>query len=118
MIRSCYFAIFFLCFIFLSIEGNNTRQPNAVIRISNMTQSMSQDAVRISKQAFIKYNGYSSKSRSSIAHYIRTQFDQLHQPTWQCILGNDYALSITSENEKRIILDIGKVAILIFKSKC
>jgi hypothetical protein len=100
-------------------KGANAREPpNVVVRVSNMTEKMKQDAISISKQAFIKYDGYSKTSRSSIALYIRSKFDQLHQPSWQCILGKDYALSITSENEKRIILDVDKIAVLIFKGKC
>jgi dynein light chain LC8-type len=83
-----------------------------------MTESMKEDAIRITKQAFIKFNGYSTKSRSSMAKYIRYQYEQLHQPAWQCILGKDYALGINSENGKRIILDVDKVAILIFKGTC
>jgi hypothetical protein len=53
-----------------------------------------------------------------MAKYIRYQYEQLHQPAWQCILGKDYALSINSENGKRIILDVDKVAVLIFKGTC
>lgn len=114
MIRTC------LIFLLLSlvIEGNNPRQPNVVVRISNMTESMQQDAIRLTKQAFIKFNGYSTKSRSSMAQYLTYQMSQLHQSPWQCILGRDYGLSITSENEKRIILDVGNIAILLFKGKC
>ena len=100
------------------VHGGQTRQPNLIVRISNMTEPMKEDAIRITKQAFIKFNGYSTKSRSSLAQYIRYQFDQLHSPSWQCILGKDYALSITSEHGKRIILDVDKIAVLIFKGKC
>jgi hypothetical protein len=109
-----------VCLPLILVKGTNvnTRQSTVTVRVSNMTESMKQDAIRISKQAFSKYNGYSKNSRSSIAQYIRNQFDQLHTPSWQCILGLDYALSITSENEKRIVLDVGKVAVLIFKGKC
>ena len=93
-------------------------RPKVIVRVSNMTKSMKQDAINITKTAFIKFHGYSKKSRSLIAKYIRYQFDYLHQPSWQCVLGRDYALSINSDNEKRIILDVDKVAILIFKGKC
>ena len=83
-----------------------------------MTESMQQDAVRLTKQTFAKFNGYSSKSRSSMAQYLTYQMSQLHQSPWQCIIGRDYGLSITSENEKRIILDVGNIAVLLFKGKC
>ncbi len=118
MAQICFLLFLLICSILLSVKGNNTRQPNVVVRISNMTESMKQDAIRITKQGFIKFNGYTPKSRSSLAQYIRYEFDQLHRPSWQCIIGKDYALSITSENEKRIILDVDKVAVLIFKGKC
>jgi len=118
IIKSRFLFVLFLCLTIISIDGANTQQPNVVVRISNMTESMKQDAIRIAKQGFIKFNGYTTKSRSSLAQYIRYQFEQLHQPSWQCILGKDYALAITSENEKRIILDVDKIAVLIFKGKC
>ena len=108
-----------LCCVVLLVQSANVRShSNAIVRVSNMTEAMQQDAIRISKQAFDKFHGYSKANRSSMAQYIRFQFDQLHGPTWQCILGMDYALSIISENGKRIILDIGKVSVLIFKGKC
>jgi dynein light chain LC8-type len=118
MVHTCCLLVLILSLTFILIDGGNTNPPDVIVRVSNMTESMKQDAIRITKQAFVKFNGYSNKSRSTLAQYIRFQFDQLHNPSWQCILGKDFALSITSENEKRIILDIGKIAILIFKGKC
>jgi dynein light chain LC8-type len=118
MASNCLLLIFSVCLTLILVQGAKTQQPNVVVRISNMTESMKQDAIRITKQGFIKFNGYTPKSRSSLAQYIRYEFDQLHRPSWQCIIGKDYALSITSENEKRIILDVDKVAVLIFKGKC
>ncbi|CAF1126364.1 unnamed protein product [Adineta ricciae] len=116
--QSYHLSILILCLVFLFSRGNASSPPNVVVRISNMTESMNTDAVRITKLAFTKFNGYSLKSRAALAKYIRYQFDQLHSPSWQCILGKDFALSITSDDEKRIILDVGKVAVLIFKGKC
>lgn len=110
--------LFFICLTIVSIDCSNSQQFNVIVKANNMTESMKQDAIRITKQAFIKFDGYSTKSRSTMAQYIRYQFDQLHKPTWQCILGRDFALSIISENEKRIILEVGRVSVLIFKGKC
>lgn len=110
--------LFLISSVLLLVNGNHPRQGNVVVRISNMTESMQQDAVRITKQAFAKFNGYSTKSRAPLAQYITYQMSQLHQSPWQCIIGKDYGLSITSENEKRIIIDVGNIAVLIFKSKC
>jgi hypothetical protein len=118
MAQNCCLLIFLVGAAFIFTEGGSTHQPNVTVRISNMTETMKQNAIRITKQAFIKFNGYSIKSRSSLAQYIRHQFDQLDSPPWQCILGKDFALGITTENEKRIILDVDKVAVLIFKGKC
>ncbi len=118
MVAKCCLFLLFVCLIFVLVEGTNPRQPNIIVRASNMTESMKQNAIRITKEAFIKFNGYSNQNRSSLTQYIRYQFDKSHQPSWQCIIGKDYALSITSENEKRIIMDIEKVSILIFKGKC
>lgn len=118
--------IFYSIFLVLLIEGftrtvissNVARSTEPIIRISNMTKPMEATVVRICKEAFARFNGYSKNSRSSIALQIRSQLDRNYGPQWQCILGLDYALSIVSEDEKRIILDLGKVAILIFKGKC
>ena len=114
---------FLFLLICLSTFGNilqceSSRSFDPIVRVSNMSRSMNADAIRICKMSFEKFSGYSKTNRSSIAQFIRYQFDQLHGPSWQCILGLDYALSITTENERRIIVDIGKVAILIFKGKC
>lgn len=118
MIHRIIFISLVLCSLWTWIECGNSRSYDPIVRVSNMTKPMEADAIRVCKQAFEKFHGYSKTSRSSIANFIRREFDRLHGSTWQCILGFDYALSITSENEKRIILDIGKVAILIFKGKC
>ncbi len=109
-----YFILFFIFSSIVFVES----ATDVKVRVSNMTEPMKQDAIRITKQAFDKFNGYSIKSRSTIAQYITFQFNKLHQPTWQCIIGPDYGMSITSENEKRIILDVQKIAIVIFKGKC
>ncbi|CAF1236122.1 unnamed protein product [Rotaria sordida] len=118
MAQKYFLLILFVCVLLLLIKDVHTQQSDVTVRISNMTQSMTQDAIRITKEAFIKFNGYTVKSRSSIAKYIHYQFDHLHKPSWQCIIGRDFALSIASENEKRIILDVGKITVLIFKGKC
>lgn len=118
MIEKNVFYLFLICSVLSLVKANNPRQANVVVRISNMTESMQQDAIRITKQAFVKFNGYSNKSRAPLAQYITYQMSQLHQSPWQCILGRDYGLSITTENEKRIILDVGNIAVLIFKGKC
>ena len=111
-----FIALF--CWTLATTQAWNNQSVNPIVRASNMTKSMQVDAIRISKEAFEKFHGYSKNSRSSITQYIRSKLDHQHGPSWQCIIGLDYALSITSENERRIIVDIGKVSILIFKGKC
>ena len=118
MVGKNFIYLLLICSALLLVKGDNPRQANVIVRISNMTVSMQQDAIRITKQAFTKFNGYSTKSRAPMAQYITYQMSQLHQSPWQCIIGKDYGLSITTENEKRIILDVGNIAILIFKGKC
>lgn len=116
------FAFFFFVFCLHALANlrpcDSARPFNPIVRATNVTQAMEKDAVRICKTAFEKFGGYSKTTRASMAQAIRQQFDRLHGPSWQCILGLDYALSITSENERRILLDVDKVSILIFKGKC
>lgn len=115
MLRTCSLILFFLC---VPLLADRSPPINVVVRISNMTESMNNDAIRLTKQAFVTFNGYSSKSRANLTSYIRWQFEKRYPPSWQCIIGRDFALSIASENERRVILDVGKVAVLLFQGKC
>ena len=112
------FCVLLVYVTLVSMDKSSSRPSSATVRVSNMSQPMEKDAISITDKAFEKYHGYSKTSRSSIAQYIRHQFDQRHGPSWQCLLGLDYALSISSANQRRILLDVGKVTVLIFQGKC
>lgn len=50
-----------------------------------------------------------------MADYIKQVFDSDFEETWQCIVGKDFAVSLTHESENFLFFSIENTYFLIFK---
>ena len=50
-----------------------------------------------------------------IADYIKIKFDEKFLDSWQCVVGKDYACSLTHESQNFIFFSIENTYFLIFK---
>ncbi|KAI8904156.1 cytoplasmic dynein light chain 2, partial [Powellomyces hirtus] len=83
---------------------------NAVIKKADMSAEMQQDAVDCATQAMEKYN-----MEKNIAVFIKREFDKKYNPTWHCIVGQNFGSYVTHGTKHFIYFYQGQIAILLFK---
>ena len=76
------------------------KERKAIIKNSDMTEDMQQDAINVATKAIDSYN-----IEKDIACYIKKEFDRKHNPTWHCV-----------ETKHFIYFYLGQIAVLLFKS--
>ena len=69
------------------------KERKAIIKNSDMTEDMQQDAINVA-----------------------TKFDRKHNPTWHCIVGRNFGSYVTHETKHFIYFYLGQIAVLLFKS--
>lgn len=85
--------------------------PPAVVVRCDMPEEMQTTAIQVCQQALIK-----NVIEKDIACYVKQQFDQQFTPSWQCIVGKNFAGSLTYETKYMILVTFGKMNFLLFKS--
>ena len=66
------------------------KERKAIIKNSDMTEDMQQDAINVATKAIESYN-----IEKDIACYIKKEFDRKHNPTWHCIVGRNFGSYVT-----------------------
>ena len=87
------------------------KERKAIIKNSDMTEDMQQDAINVATKAIDSYN-----IEKDIACYIKKEFDRKHNPTWHCIVGRNFGSYVTHETKHFIYFYLGQIAVLLFKS--
>ena len=87
------------------------KERKAIIKNSDMTEDMKQDAINVATKAIDSYN-----IEKDIACYIKKEFDRKHNPTWHCIVGRNFGSYVTHETKHFIYFYLGQIAVLLFKS--
>lgn len=85
------------------------RKPN--IKSADISEDMHNDAVEISTKAI-----ENCVTEKDIAAVIKREFDKKHAPTWQCIVGRNFAADVTHEQKHFMYFYLGQVAILLWKA--
>ena len=93
------------------MEASWKMGPDVVIKASDMTEELQNDAVQIAKQALDRYT-----VEKDIAAFIKNAFDRKHSPTWHCVVGHSFGSYVTHESGRFIFYYIGNYAILLFRS--
>ena len=81
------------------------------IRTVEMPEEMAASAVAVAEEAVSK-----ETKEKDLAAFIKKRFDQVHGPSWHCVVGRNYGSWISHQPNRFIYLYAGKVAILLFKS--
>ena len=50
-----------------------------------------------------------------MADYIKLKFEEEYSKEWQCVVGKDFAVSLTHESENFIFFSIESIHFLLFK---
>ena len=95
-------------YVFLKRDKNSRE----VIIVDNKIEdeNIEQDIINIATEA-INLNS----DAGGIAYYIKNEFDNKYEPTWECIVGYDYGYSINYESKKYTLFYLGQYKILLFK---
>ena len=70
------------------------KERKAIIKNSDMTEDMQQDAINVATKAIDSYN-----IEKDIACYIKKEFDRKHNPTWHCVVGRNFGSYVTHETK-------------------
>ena len=70
------------------------KERKAIIKNSDMSEEMQQDAINVSTKAIDSYS-----IEKDIACYIKKEFDRKHNPTWHCIVGRNFGSYVTHETK-------------------
>jgi len=89
----------------------DNKERKAIIKNSDMSEEMQQDAINVATKAIDSYS-----IEKDIACYIKKEFDRKHNPTWHCIVGRNFGSYVTHETKHFIYFYLGQIAILCFKS--
>lgn len=88
----------------------NMSEGKILIKQTNMSEDMQQDAVDSVTQAMEKH-----KVPMEIAAYVKKDFDKKYNPTWHCIIGKNFGSYVNYETQGLIYLFVGQVAILLYR---
>ncbi|KAK7312966.1 hypothetical protein VNO77_37249 [Canavalia gladiata] len=87
-------------------------EGKAVIGETDMLQTMQQDALDLASKAL---DSFDVTEAIEIARFIKKEFDSVHGPGWQCIVGTDFGSFVTHCCGCFIYFFIGNLAILLFR---
>ena len=85
------------------------KERKAIIKNSDMTEDMQQDAINVATKAIDSYN-----IEKDIACYIKKEFDRKHNPTWHCIVGRNFGSYVTHETKHFIYFYLGFIINKLF----
>lgn len=97
----------------------------AVAEIEVVTTDMSEEMVADLKATVIDVFSKEPKAHKDVASQIKAQYDIKHPPldnkatsgVFHCIVGRNFACSVTHETHFACLLKVGTVNVLIFRSK-
>ncbi|KAL0399340.1 UNVERIFIED_CONTAM: Dynein light chain LC6, flagellar outer arm [Sesamum radiatum] len=87
-------------------------EGKAVIGETDMLQTMQQDALDLAAKAL---DFFDVTEATEIAQFIKKEFDRIHGPGWQCIVGTDFGSFVTHCYGCFIHFCVGSLAILLFR---
>ena len=99
--------------------------PEIQILKTDMNEDMVKDIMSITADVFGKDGGKEKKLHKDIATAIKEAFDKKYPPVdnkatsgvYHCIVGSDFACSVTHETHYSCYWSCGNVKVLLWKSK-
>ena len=77
-----------------------------------MSEAMQQHAVDCANYAFQQ-----KRILDDIAQILKTEFDTMYDPTWQCIIGRSLGSYVTHQAKHFIFFYWGEVGVLLWKTE-
>lgn len=103
-------------------DKKKEEKPPVSVKIvkTDMSEEMQEDIVKVTQEVIGKH-----KLHKDLATAIKGEFDKRHPPAdnkatsgvWHCIVGQDFAVSVTHETHFACFWEAANVKILLWKSK-
>ncbi|KAB5534691.1 hypothetical protein DKX38_017777 [Salix brachista] len=87
-------------------------EGKAVVGETDMLQTMQEDALDLAAKAL---DFYDVTDATDIARFIKQEFDRMHGPGWQCVVGRDFGSFVTHCFGCFIYFQVGSLSILLFR---
>jgi dynein light chain LC8-type len=84
----------------------------AVVKFADMSEKMQQHAVDCASYAFKE-----KRILDDIAQILKTEFDTMYNPTWNCIVGRGFGSYVTHQSKNFIFFYWGEVGVLLWKTE-
>ncbi|KAH8850342.1 Dynein light chain 2, cytoplasmic [Schistosoma japonicum] len=55
------------------------------------------------------------QTEKDVAMFMKKNFDKLYGPIWQCIVGHEFGMSITHDENCFIYIHCGEVSLLLYR---
>lgn len=85
---------------------------NTEVKNTDMDKKMLEVAIKCATQAFDKY----PDNQTSVADYVKKEFDSRYGPNWHCIVGRNYVAKVTHETNTFAYFCHGPATLLLFRS--
>lgn len=82
----------------------------ATMKKSDMSKEMQQDAVNCADEALNRF-----EIDQDIAKFIKQQFDRVHGPSWNCIVGKNYCTYLNHIPNHFVFFYLRRYAFLLFR---
>ena len=86
------------------------KEIKAKIIKSDITEEMKERAIELALVSLEKYS-----VEKEIADYIKEKFDEEYYSSWQCVVGKDFAVSLSHESENFLFFSVENSYFLLFK---
>ncbi|KAL5104475.1 Dynein light chain 1 cytoplasmic [Taenia crassiceps] len=96
-------------------EIGNTDNNNIqlVVRSTDMNDNQQAEAANVIAEALtIHYK------ETQVAKTVKTHFDTKYGRSWQCIVGKHFASYITHEVGSYLLVHVGSVSVMLYKTPC
>ena len=90
-----------------NLDGKEVRP--AVVK-QDITEEMRKRAFDLAFESMSKYS-----VERDMADFVKLRFDEEYTKEWQCVVGKDFAVSLTHESENFIFFSIESTYFLLFK---
>jgi hypothetical protein len=77
-----------------------------------ITSDMRKDAEKKIKELIVDHDVI---NEAEVSHEIKKYFDKKYKPNWQVIIGKNFQVSFSHEENTYILAKVGKITIVLFK---
>ncbi|VUZ51869.1 unnamed protein product [Hymenolepis diminuta] len=94
-------------------DSYDENEYKVIVRSTDMSNFQQTEAARIITEALTIH-----QKETQVAKMVKTYFDEKHGRAWHCIVGKHFASYVTHEVNTYILVHVGQVSVMLFKTNC